>query len=138
MAPQGEYDRAFADFTEAIRLDSTDVYSRAELAWLHIKCPNYLDVKRGIELATKACELSGWKDGYCLRMLAIACAEAGDFENAVKWQEKSLELSPESEKKKWGFLLDLYRSGKPFPIENQEFRLGDNGLNTKSTCGLIV
>jgi hypothetical protein len=64
-------------------------------------------------------------------MLAVACAEAGDFENAVKWQEKSLEASSEAEKKKWGYLLDLFKSGKPFPIENQDFRLGDNRLNMR-------
>ena len=40
----------------------------------------------------------------------LRCAP-GDFKNAVKWQQKSLELSSEAEKKTWSFLLDRYKSG---------------------------
>jgi hypothetical protein len=31
-----------------------------------------------------------WKDPKALRTLAAACAEAEDFENAVKWESRSL------------------------------------------------
>ena len=43
--------------------------------------------------ATKACKLTGWKNPNYLATLAAAFAEAGNFDDAVKWEEKAIELS---------------------------------------------
>ena len=77
----------------------------------------FRDGKRAVELATNACELSSWKNAYGVCTLAAAYAEAGDFENAVKWQEEFLRLCSEVDRKKWSYLLDLYKSGKPYRRE---------------------
>ncbi len=68
--------------------------------------------------------MSGWNNAHGVGALAAAYAESGDFVNAVKWQEEFLRLCPEGDKKKWGFLLELYKSGKPFRGQRQEFRFG--------------
>jgi tetratricopeptide (TPR) repeat protein len=126
---QGKYDKARADLNEAVRLDSKDFGSSCTLAWLFATCPDerYRDGKRAIELATNACEVSGWKNAHGVGALAAAYAEIGDFVNAIKWQEEFLRLCSEAEKKKWGFLLELYKSGKPFRGQRQEFRFGGEG-----------
>lgn len=126
---QGRYDKARADFDEAIRLEPNDFGSCCQLAWLLATCPDatFRDGKRAIELATNACEVSDWKNAYGLCALAAAYAESGDFANAVKWQEAFLRLGSEEDKKKWGFLLDLYKSGKPFRGGRQESRFGLDG-----------
>ena len=41
--------------------------------------------KQSIELAKRACELSGWKEWNCIGTLAAAYAENGDYESAVKY-----------------------------------------------------
>jgi hypothetical protein len=60
-------------------------------------------------------ELTGWKELHCLTTLAAAYSEKADFENAVKWQQKAIDLlvakSPEiSECRK---TLERYKSKKP-------------------------
>ena len=49
-----------------------------------------------------------------LGTLAAAYAQAGKFEDAVGWQAKAAKLYTPDQKAKWGFLLDLYKGGKPF------------------------
>ncbi len=111
-----EYDKAIADYDEAIRLDpkNADVYGGR--AWIWATCPDekHRDGKRAVESATRACELSGWKDPYKLGNLAAAYAESGDFDKAVEWQEKAHALYSEGDKAKWGKLLALYRDKKPY------------------------
>ena len=55
-----------------------------------------------------ACELTRWKKADCLDALSAACAEAGDYPSAVKWQTLALKLLPRTEKK----LLRLYLARK--------------------------
>ncbi len=112
----GRYDKAIEDWKETLLLDAKHVNAHCALAWLLATCPDdkYRDGKRAVELATNACEMSGWKYANGIVALAAAYAETGDFENAVKWQEEFLRLGSEADQKKWGFLLDLYKSRKLF------------------------
>jgi tetratricopeptide (TPR) repeat protein len=69
------------------------------------------DGRRAVALATEACQKSEWKYVHAIEALAAAYAEIGEFENAVQWQQKALDLSPGAERAR---LLSLYKSRKPF------------------------
>ena len=56
---------------------------------------NQRDGKRAVEMATKACALSKYKDPDHIDTLAAAYAECGDREGTLKWSEKITELSPD-------------------------------------------
>src|SRR5262249_4340560 len=93
-AQKKEYARAISDCTEAVFLDPADSLHMALLASLLASCPqdSLRDGKRAVEIATRACELSGWKDTSALDALAAACAECGAFKEAIRWQKRTLEL----------------------------------------------
>ena len=63
-----------------------------------------------------ACELTGWKSPECLNALAAACAESGDYEAAVKWQSRAVELLPLDDKVRPLFRrrLFIYEAKHPY------------------------
>ena len=114
-----EYDKAIADYTEAIRLDPKFALAHNGFAWLLATCPveKYRDGKKAVEFATKAVKLHdtwGYRD-----TLAAAYAEAGDFELAVTEQRKALEDKSldKDDRKQMEAHLELYRAKKPYRDE---------------------
>ena len=75
--------------------------------------PKERDGELAVEAATRACELTGYTKPYILDTLASACAEKGDFDSAVKWQLKAIELLKGSENSKlYEDHLKLFREKK--------------------------
>jgi len=70
---------------------------------------------KAIENATKACELSNWQNPEHVDTLAAACAEVGDFDSAIEWQKKAIDLLTEEPRPRSDFeaRLKQYESGQP-------------------------
>jgi tetratricopeptide (TPR) repeat protein len=66
-----------------------------DLAWWLVTCPHkdLRDAARAVTLARHACQLTEYKDPITLDTLATAYAATGDFESAVTWSEKAIELA---------------------------------------------
>jgi tetratricopeptide (TPR) repeat protein len=119
---KGAYDRAIVDYNEAIRLVQKDRVGENNLAWLLATCPDarYRNGLEAVKLSTKACEMDGRKKWNYLSTLAAANAESGNFKEAIKWQEKAIELAKdERDKIKGRTQLDLYQHGKPYREESE-------------------
>ncbi len=110
-------DKAMSDFNAALRIDPRDACALDGRAWIWATSPDdsERDGKKAVEAAIEACELTRWKEGYCLETLAAAYAEVGDFSGAIKWQAKAIDLETDpSEKKDYRDRLALYQQNKPF------------------------
>ena len=116
---KGQYDRAILDFNKAIEINPLDAEGYNNLAWLlaTAKAPGFRNGKRAVDVALKACELSDWKDAEYVDTLAAGYARAGDFDNAVKWQEKALRYPKLARPSEFQQRLNFYRQRKPWPAE---------------------
>jgi tetratricopeptide (TPR) repeat protein len=111
------YDKAIADYTEAINIEPKNPIFHNNLAWLCCTCPDakYRDGKKAIAFASKACQLTDWKEPGNLDTLAAAYAETGDFPSAIKWQSRAMELiKDEKEKADYRPRLELYKAKQPY------------------------
>ena len=73
------------------------------------------DGRQAVAAATKACEVTGRNEPGLLDTLAAAYAESGDFDSALKWQVKAIELETDAkEKAAYGERLKLYKDKQPY------------------------
>jgi Flp pilus assembly protein TadD len=114
---RGRLDEAMAQYAETVRLDPGKVEALNNRAAIWASAPDakLRDGHRAVEAATRAGELTGWKDPDVLDTCAAAHAEAGDFENAVKWETRAIDLlNDEKRKEDFRGRLRLYQARRPY------------------------
>jgi tetratricopeptide (TPR) repeat protein len=113
---QGDYFKAVQNFSKAIEANPNFHLARNNMAWVLATCPDssVRDGKKGVEHATKACELTGFQDAGYLDTLAAAHAEARQFDDASQRVQEAILLAGEKEKAAMNERLKLYESRKPY------------------------
>ncbi|MDR3109983.1 MAG: tetratricopeptide repeat protein [Planctomycetaceae bacterium] len=115
----GKHQEAKEVFEKIVKKTPDDEVMLNNLSWLLSTSPDdkLRDGKRALELALKACELSNFGEAYILSTLAAAYAELGDFDKALEWSQKSVDLSEkEDDEERIEALkkeLESYKNKKP-------------------------
>ncbi|MBA3544683.1 MAG: tetratricopeptide repeat protein [Chthoniobacterales bacterium] len=113
----GNYRAALADFRRALMVEPRSARPHNSLAWFLATCPEgkYRDGNTAVREASIACTLTQWKDAGYLDTMAAACAESGDFAQAVKRGQEAVKSVPKGERKKsLESHLAVFRQGKPW------------------------
>jgi len=116
----GKHEEAIADYEKALKYEPKDTGVLNNLAWVLATSTHdkVRDAKKSIEYGKQACELTEYKKPHILSTLASGYAEAGDFENAIKWSTKAVELGKGTEnEEQLGKELEGYKEKKPWREE---------------------
>lgn len=112
----GQIAKCISDYERSIELNPTEFQARNNLAWILATSPKeeFRNGPRALQLATAACEQTGYSAWFCLGTLAAAYAEQGDFESACNFAEQVIEMSPESDAAECRKRLQSYQSKTPW------------------------
>jgi len=136
----GDYGKVTADFEAAGHFYPSNALIFNDLAWFLATCPNkeFRKGTKAIENATKACELTNWKNTTYVSTLAAAHAEVGDFESAAKQQMQAINLLSRDEQPVlqpgYEIRLELYKSGRPYHTGMIGWWKFDGNSNDSSGC----
>ena len=92
----------------------------SDRAWFYSTCPNasFRNGEQAVKDAKAACSIMVWKDEHMIDTLAVAYAEAGDFNSAVQYVSQALAvkgISPNSAKL-FQKHLALFQQQKPIRL----------------------
>jgi tetratricopeptide (TPR) repeat protein len=116
---ESEPELAIKDMEEAMRRAPDRAGITNDYAWTLATNPkdSVRDGTKAIEYAKKACHMNDYKHAPTIDTLAAAYAEAGDWEDAVKWQQEAITLAEKEspdDVKGMKERLELYKGKKPF------------------------
>jgi tetratricopeptide (TPR) repeat protein len=119
LAEAGRYAAAADDYRAAIRLEPNSAAGYQAAAWLMATCPDeqFRDAKLAVKAARRAIELRGHDEYRDQETMAAALAEDGQFDAAVKAQQRAIELAGPVDKELAKILSDrlkVYRTKKPY------------------------
>lgn len=115
-AKAGRYAESLKEIDHVISIrPRQDGLARAldQRAWFRLSCPDpaFRNAQQALKDAKTACNLILWKDANMIDTLAIAYAETGDFDSAVRYEEKALRTKEitDNETKLCQEHLDLFK-----------------------------
>lgn len=112
----GRQAEAIENYNQALKLEPNDSGVLNNLAWVLATSPedDLRDGERSLKLAKRACEVTQYKEAHILSTLAAACAENGDFSEAVRWSTEAVELGNKAVDEQLEAELKSYQDGKPW------------------------
>jgi len=120
MGVQGKYNEVVKQLNKALFIEPNNTDFLNNLAWLYgtVDDTSVMDADKAVEIAKRACELTGYKEAKYLDTLAAAYASAGKFEEAKAAAEKALNIAKKTGQGNLAVgiqgRLKLYEAGQPY------------------------
>ncbi len=116
---ENEPELALADFEEVMRRAPGYAGALNDYAWTLATNPkdSVRDGRKAVDFAKKACYETDYKHAPAVDTLAAAYAEAGEWDEAVKWQEEAVSLAGKSHPDDLPGMKErvtLFKEKKPF------------------------
>jgi hypothetical protein len=113
-----QYSNAIVVLNQAIQLDPQDAWFYTVLARIKATSPDasVRNSQDAMRAATKACDLTKWREWPAIDALAAASAEAGDFQRAIGLQQQALRTGKPDAASQTAMRarLSLYEQSRPF------------------------
>jgi len=134
-----DYAAASADLSRAVTLQPDNATYLNGLAWFLATTPSPVerDGAQAVTAATRACEITEFKDAVLLDTLAAAHAEAGDFEKARQHELDAWNLCGKDRKGEFYSRLFLYRTNSPYR-QGQVIRVTGPVLIRNNTTEMVL
>lgn len=115
-AERGEYRQAMDDFGRALEAEPNWANAYRSKAWLLATCPDrrVRDPHQALAAARRTQQLMGPDDCYVLDALAAAYASDGQFDEAIRCQQRAIASAPEVLTDQLRSRLALYQHHQPF------------------------
>jgi tetratricopeptide (TPR) repeat protein len=116
----GKYEQAIQVWRKATELEPNDAGFLNNLAWLlaTTKDTSTQDVNKAIELAKRACELTGYKEPAMPDTLSASYAAAGRFDEAVTTAQRAIDIAKACGQNELAYEIqkrtELYRTGQQY------------------------
>jgi tetratricopeptide (TPR) repeat protein len=112
----GQLEEALADYDRALELNERNALAMNNAAWVRATAADdaVRDTKLAVAFAESACELTNYENFEFLDTLAAAHADAGQFEQALKYIALALKQAPAEVQAELQQRQQLYKQGKPF------------------------
>ncbi len=122
----GDYQKMLDDYQKCWKIEENNGMIANNLAWIKATCPvaEFRDGEEAVRLSTIACKDDMFRSAGSIDTLAAAYAEAGDWENAVKWQKRAVLLAFPADTEAMRSRVELYEKKQPF---REDKRLKDWG-----------
>ncbi len=120
LAAHGQPDRAVVQYRNALKINRNGVAALTGLASVLATSqdPEPRDGAEAVELAARACTLTGNRDPKPLDVLGMGYAQSGRFADALKTAEKALNLAraagQEDLAREIRHRIELYKQAKPY------------------------
>jgi tetratricopeptide (TPR) repeat protein len=116
----GRYELSLADYDKVLTLHpmvGSRGRAKTSRAWLRATCPNaaFRNGQQAVEDAKAACNLCDWREWDYIDTLAAAYAETGDFDSAIKFEQRAISKAKKDANTKGAQQrLALYQQHKPY------------------------
>jgi Flp pilus assembly protein TadD len=120
LAQSGSTGEAIDHYREALRLRPSRIEVMNNLAWLRATArdPRFRNSSEAVELAERACRMTGYGNANYLDTLAAAYAEAGQTAQAVQIGERAVQLALSTRQPDLARTIEertkLYRAGHAY------------------------